>query len=124
MAAIAIFEHDALMRALMTEWLTAEGYAVTGASGDEAPAPSSVGAVVVDVFMPRQRGADQVRAARAAYPGVPIVAISGQFRPGVRCEGSTAGALGADRVVAKPFDRQTLLHAVCSLIGPPVVAAT
>lgn len=32
----------------------------------------------------------------------------------------TAEALGAGRVVAKPFSRETLLEAVRSVIGPPI----
>lgn len=123
MAGIAIFEGDAPVRRLMTEWLTGEGYHVTNASADDARSIDGIVLIVVDLFMPRRFAAEQLQKARTAYPGVPIVAISGQFGAGVRCEGPAARALGVERVVAKPFDRRTLLHAVRSVTGPPIVAA-
>jgi CheY-like chemotaxis protein len=54
---------------------------------------------------------------------VPIIAVSAQFRSGVRCQGPAARELGVERIVAKPFDREVLLGAVRSVIGPPIVAA-
>jgi DNA-binding response OmpR family regulator len=123
MPGIAIIEHDALMRALITEWLAAEGYdVIDGSRGDGAASNVDVDVVIVDVYMPRALGVERLREARGAYPGVPIVAISAQFRAGVSCEGSAARALGVDRVVAKPFDRAALVHAVRSVTGPPVAA--
>ena len=50
-----------------------------------------------------------------------IIATSAQFRLGVDGAGSAARALGVERVIAKPFSREALLHAVRSVIGLPVV---
>jgi two-component system chemotaxis response regulator CheY len=79
--------------------------------------------VIVDVYMPRALGVERLRSARRAYPGVPIIATSGQFRAGLDCAGSTAQALGVDRVIAKPFGRNALLDAVRSVIGLRVLNA-
>jgi DNA-binding response OmpR family regulator len=117
---IAIIEDDGLMRALMTEWLVAEGYCVTAASG--APPCETADAVIVDLYMPRRLAAARLQASRTAHPGASIIAVSAQFGPGVRCEGPTARALGVDRVIAKPFGRQALVDAVRSVVGPPVLA--
>jgi DNA-binding response OmpR family regulator len=127
---IFVIEDDALLRSLLVEWLTAEGYRVS--SGDAgAGAPNSdlvavsisdearVQLLIVDVFMPRGHGIDRLRSARTAHPGVPLIAISGQFDPGVGAAGAAAAALRVDRVVAKPFERETMLDAVRSLIGKP-----
>jgi len=122
MSGIAIIEDDAQMRSLLTEWLTAEGYRVNGVSGGHALARGPADVVIVDVYMPRHLGVERLRSARADYPGMPIIAISGQFRPDVECAGPAAKALGVERVIAKPFKREALLDAVRSLIGQPLVA--
>jgi CheY-like chemotaxis protein len=116
MSRIAIIEDDALMRALMAEWLTAGGHQIVE-SAPAASAASPVDLVIVDVYMPRNLGAEALCLARAAYPGAPIIAISGQFHPGLRCAGPAAEALGVERVMAKPFDREALLEAVRSILA-------
>src|SRR5690348_11242108 len=119
MADIVIIEEDALMRSLLIEWLTADGYRVSEAVDDEVESHAHTDLVIVDVCMPRNADNIRLRLARAAYPGVPTIAISAQFCTGVRRTGGTARALGVDRVLAKPFAREELLHAVRSVIGPP-----
>jgi DNA-binding response OmpR family regulator len=121
MSRIAIIEQDLLMHSLLAEWLTAEGYRVHGLADDNAQTPPLVDLVIVDVYMPRDLAAERLRSARRAYPSVPIIAISGQFRAGLDCAGPTAQALGVDRVIAKPFGRKALLDAVRSVIGLPVL---
>lgn len=121
MSRIVIIEDDPLMRSLLAEWLTAEGYVVESVAGDKARPSPSVDLVIVDVYMPRWLGVERLRSARRAYPGVPIIASSGQFRAGLDCAGPAAQALGVERVMAKPFSRETLLDAVRSVIGLRVV---
>ena len=121
MSRIVIIEDDPLMRSLLAEWLTAEGYCVESVAGDNAQPSPSVDLVIVDVYMPRCLGVERLRSARRTYPGVPIIASSGQFRAGLDCAGPAAQALGVERVMAKPFSRETLLDAVRSLIGLPAV---
>ena len=121
MSRIVIIEDDPLMRSLLAEWLTAEGYGVESVAGDKAQPSPSVDLVIVDVYMPRCLGVERLRSARRTYPGVPIIASSGQFRAGLDCAGPAAQALGVERVMAKPFSRETLLDAVRSVIGLRVV---
>jgi DNA-binding NarL/FixJ family response regulator len=115
--AILIIEEDALMRSLLLEWLSAT-YHVTGAVArpDEA---ARADLVIIDVHMPRDRGVEQLRCLRREHPRAAIIAISGQFCRGLACSGAAARSLGVDAVIAKPCNRQTLLDAVRSLIGPP-----
>lgn len=120
MADVVIIEEDALMRSLLAEWLTAEGYRVSEAVDTDADSPARADLVIVDIHMPRHGGVERLRLARCAYPGIPIIAISTQFRPGVSCTGLAARALGVDGVIAKPFAREELLHSVQSVIGPPI----
>jgi DNA-binding response OmpR family regulator len=128
---IFVIEEDRLLRSLLVEWLTAEGYRVNVANGADTAMPGAGGAAVstsdqskvqlliVDVFMPRGHGVERLRTARCAHPGVPVIAISGQFDPGIGAAGAAAAALNVDRVVAKPFEREAMLDAVRSLIGRP-----
>jgi DNA-binding response OmpR family regulator len=120
MADVVIIEEDALMRSLLAEWLTAEGYRVSGTGDDDARPHPRVDLVIVDVYMPRNEGVERLRSARTAYPCTPIIAISTQFRPGVACMGVAARTLGVEGVIAKPLAREDLLRSVRSVIGPPV----
>ena len=118
MAGIIIIEEDKLMRGLLMEWLSAEGYAVRAASPDDAQTRNGADLVIVDVYMPRHNGARRLRAVKAAYPETPLIAISGQFRPGLAGSCSAVKALGVQHALAKPFSRRELIAAVHSVIGP------
>jgi CheY-like chemotaxis protein len=117
MSSIVIIEQDKLMRELLMEWLSAEGHSVRAAAPGAAPTPDKADLVIVDVYMPRHEGAKTLRAVKAAYPATPLIAISGQFRPGLVGSCTAAEALGVHQVVAKPFTRHDLLAAVEDVIG-------
>ena len=115
---IVIIEEDKLMRELLVEWLSAEGYSVREAAPGDAQGPAKADVVIVDVYMPRYEGANRLRAVKAAYPETPLIAISGQFRSGLVGSCIAAAALGVRQVIAKPFTRRDLLAAVHGVIGP------
>ena len=119
MLGIVIIEQDPLIRSLLVEWLTEDGHRVHAASGHDGQRLSDADLLIVDVYMPRNLGSAHVRAAKHTYPGVPIIAISAQFHAGLDCAGPIARALGVDHVIAKPFGREALRHAVRSTIGSP-----
>jgi CheY-like chemotaxis protein len=118
MPRIVIIEEDKLMRELLVEWLSAEGYSVRAAAPGDARVPDDADLLIVDVYMPRREGANRLRAVKAAYPEAPLIAISGQFRSGLFGSCTAAAALGVRQVIAKPFSRRDLLAAVHSVIGP------
>jgi DNA-binding NtrC family response regulator len=115
---IVIYEQDDLMRALLEEWLRNAGYRVHGAGSQSTPADNVV-LVIVSLYMPKHAGGRLVDEIRAAYPGTPVVAISGQFRSGLSTAGATAQTLGVAQVIAKPLTREALLATVRAMIGPP-----
>jgi CheY-like chemotaxis protein len=115
---IVIIEEDKLMRELLVEWLSAEGYSVRTTAPGDAQVPDRGELVIVDVYMPRHEGANRLRAVKAAYPETPLIAISGQFRPGLFGSCSAAATLGVRQVIAKPFTRRDLIAAVHGVIGP------
>ncbi len=118
MSSIVIIEEDDLMRGLLTEWLTAAGYAVLGQAPGAAALGRSADLVIVNLYMPRQAGADVVRSVQQAHPGTPVIAISAQFRAGLDSSWWAARALGVRQLIAKPFTRSDLLRAVQAVIGP------
>jgi CheY-like chemotaxis protein len=118
MSSIVIIEEDRLIRGLLVEWLRAEGYPVRTATSGDPQAPDKADLVIVDVYMPRHEGAQKLRAVKAAHPETPVIAISGQFRPGLVGSCTAADALGVRQVIAKPFLRRDLLAAVHSVLGP------
>jgi CheY-like chemotaxis protein len=118
MSAIVVIEEDTLMRGLLVEWLSAEGYAVRASASGDAPVADAADLVIVDVYMPRDKGAQRLGAIKAAHPQTPMIAISGQFRPGLAGPCTAADTLGVRQVIAKPFSRRDLLAAVRGVIGP------
>jgi DNA-binding response OmpR family regulator len=118
MSGIVIIEEDQLIRGLLVEWLSAAGYSVSPEAPTDGELEDNADLVIVDVYMPRKGGASTLRAAEAAHPGVPLIAISSQFRPGLVGSCTAAEALGVRQVIAKPFSRSDVLAAVRSVIGP------
>jgi CheY-like chemotaxis protein len=110
---IVIYEEDYLTRALLQEWLSQAGYRVRVGRSHDADL------VILNVYMPKQTGAQWVRDIQAAHPDTPIIAISGQFRSGLCAGGATAQTLGVGQVIAKPLIRADLLEAVRGMIGAP-----
>lgn len=119
MSGVVIYEENYLMRALLKEWLSQAGYRVREGSVHGQQPAGTADLVITNVYMPKQAGVQQVRRVQAAYPGTPVIAISGQFSSGVPGEGTTAQLLGVQRVLAKPLNRGDLLDAVRAIIGAP-----
>ncbi len=117
MSDIVVIEEDALMRGLLVEWLSADGYRVRAPMPGEPAGSEAADLVIVDVYMPRQEGAARLQAIKAAHPHAALIAISGQFRTGLAGACATAKALGVRQVIAKPFSQRDLLTAVHGVIG-------
>ena len=116
---IVIYEEDYLTRTLLRDWLTKAGYRVHLGTLREASRNWKADLVIVSIFMPKQAGALLVRDIEKAHPGTPLIAISGQFRPGLSACGTTAQSLGVQLVIAKPLFHRDLLEAVRGIIGKP-----
>jgi DNA-binding response OmpR family regulator len=116
---IVIYEEDYLTRALLQEWLSQAGYRVRVGRSHDADLDRPADLVILNVYMPKQAGAQWVRDIQAAHPDTPIIAISGQFRSGLCAGGATAQTLGVRQVIAKPLIRADLLEAVRGMIGAP-----
>ena len=115
MSTIALYEDNDLMRGLILEWLSEAGYQAGAPVGAGEPADL----VIASVSMPRDTGAARVAQILARHPGVPVIALSAQFRLGLSDKGPTAESLGVRQVIAKPLSRDELLKAVRAIIGAP-----
>jgi DNA-binding NarL/FixJ family response regulator len=113
---IRIIGVDRAMFDLLTEWLTAEGYAVANGSTDDHAKRAPAAVAIVDIPYARQGGRDAVQRVAAQYPGIRILALSATFFSNVRCGGNCANALGADGVLPKPVARDDLIAAIRNLV--------
>jgi DNA-binding response OmpR family regulator len=118
-SAIVLIEPNQSIRGLITEWLTSAGYVVRPEYPNHGADDGDVAAIIVDLYMPRESGAQIIRAVQRAYPGKPVIATSAQFRPGLAHSDAAARELGARRLVPKPFGRTDLLDAVRAAIDQP-----
>jgi DNA-binding response OmpR family regulator len=71
--------------------------------------------VVTDIIMPDQEGLGTIMAIRKECPRAKIIAISGGGRMGNLDLLKVARELGADDVIAKPFDPEMLLNRIARL---------
>ena len=113
---IVIYEEDLLTRTLLEEWLREAGYGVRVGNRCSPGADAPCDLVILSVFMPKHGGAQCVRGIQEAHPDTPVIAISGQFLPGLSADGATAQKLCVRQVVAKPLMRQELLESVRGII--------
>lgn len=78
----------------------------------------TVDLIVTDIYMPDGDGLEVIRARRAKWPEVPIVAMSGMG--GARDMLKVARLMGACQTLRKPFSKEQLLAAVGAAIqGSP-----
>lgn len=111
---VALCEPDALLRALLEEWLHRAGFEPVRCT---AAAPvKNVALVVADVAAPRDDGASYMAVLRQRFPHARVLAISAQFIPRPYGSSSAAVELGADAVLAKPFAAKAFIDAVQSLV--------
>ena len=113
--AVLAVDDEPDIRLLIELLLRQEGYLVqTAATGEEAlaaieHAPPDL--VLLDIFLPGMSGwqvAERLRDA-GLLPGLPVLMLSAHTDPGAP---NRAADLGCRGFVAKPFDPDSLVHAV------------
>jgi DNA-binding response OmpR family regulator len=111
-ARVLLIDDDIFVRDAMALGLGDAGYDVVTAPGAAAGFDIAnrelVDAIVTDMNMPGAGGAELIAEARACWPDLPIVAISGAAIMDGRSTAEMARDLGADATLIKPFRAREL----------------
>lgn len=117
---ILVIDDEPAVRYAVTRILETKGYEVsTAADGVRGMSQFHLwhpDLVVTDLIMPEQEGMQTIKQIRQADPAVKILAISGGGRLVNVDFLQVARRLGADEILAKPFDSVELLSTVRRLL--------
>jgi two-component system OmpR family response regulator len=113
---VLLVDDDAEIRALLSEYLTREGFAVTavpdGRSMDEALEDTRFDIAVLDLMLPGEDGVTLCKRLRAKSI-LPVIMLTARGEEADRITGLEAGA---DDYLAKPFNPRELLARVHSVL--------
>lgn len=120
MARILVVDDDPHFLDSLALLLQTSGHqTLTAANGDaalKALATEAPDAIVTDLYMPEKDGVELIIEVRRRFPGLPIIATSGQFHPSFDLL-QMARTLGANRIVPKPFRRADICQAIESALS-------
>jgi DNA-binding response OmpR family regulator len=121
MARVLVIDDNLLMRKMLRLLLEEDGYEVVEAANGRVGTALCVEkppqVVLTDMLVPQQDGLETIRALRQADPQVKIIAMSARGYSMTTDDVSYATeALGALRVLAKPFSCVELLDAVDTVL--------
>jgi len=121
MARVLVIDENLLMRKLLRLLLEEEGHevveATSGRAGTKLLEEQLPQVVLTDLPLPQPEGLATIRALHQADPHVKIIAMFAKGCHMTLDVGSCAvEALGALRVLAKPFSRQELLGVVDTML--------
>src|SRR5579863_411808 len=113
---LLVVDDDARLRALLSRYLTEQGFRVTTA-GDSAEARQSLASLafdllVLDVMMPGETGLSLTRSLRADSR-IPILLLTAMAEPEDRINGLE---VGADDFLAKPFEPRELVLRIRNIL--------
>lgn len=116
---VLVVDDNPDIRGFIEVLLEGAGYEVACAGdGDEALGllrERGADIVITDLFMPERDGLETIQALKRHFPGIGVVAISGDRRTAGEVDYlSVAEVAGADCVLRKPFSSQALFEAVRS----------
>lgn len=123
MPRILVIDDESLIRSTVVTILTREGFSVEEASDGEAGIAmfhtNPPDLVITDIFMPNKDGIEIVMELKRSYPRTKIIAMTGGGQTRMMEIASAAKLLGADHILHKPFESESLLEAVNAALGTP-----
>ena len=116
---VCVVDDDEYVRITLCAALSYAGFATVpakdGAAALDAIARSNAAIAIVDLIMPGKEGVETIMEAKARFPNLKIVAITGGGSIGANDLLSLAREVGADEVMAKPIRNADLVTAVVRL---------
>ncbi|MBI2978458.1 MAG: response regulator [Rhodospirillales bacterium] len=121
MARVLLIEDEELVRVSLRRVLEGQGHEVfEAADGEEGVAEfrsmakvfKASDVVITDILMPVKDGHDTITEIKEITPNAKIIAISGGGNVNPKVFLDISSALGADRVLSKPFSTEEFLDAV------------
>jgi CheY-like chemotaxis protein len=127
MATILIADDDPVLREIASEMLRSTNHAaVLAEDGLEVLRlldGITVDVLVTDMLMPNMDGVEVIMAARAKYPALKVLAISGGGSVGASYMLHMAKVLGADAILEKPLKLDTFIGAIRDLLEDQIVGS-
>ena len=121
MPRILVIDDEPLVRSTVVMILTREGFSVEeasdGAAGIAMCDKHLPDVVITDIFMPNRDGIEVVMELNRSCPRTKIIAMTGGGQTRMMEIASPAKLLGADHILHKPFERDSLLAAVNAVLG-------
>jgi DNA-binding response OmpR family regulator len=119
---ICLIDDDVMVLDATAVGLRDAGYLVLTAPGAAAGLDliqrTGADAIITDMNMPGTSGAQLIAEARASWPTMPIIAISGSVTADGGSMLDEARALGADALLSKPFRIAHLKTVLDQLLAP------
>lgn len=121
MKRILIIDDDLNMRETLRDILSGGKYEITitsdGREGISLHKQQAFDLIITDIIMPDMDGIEVIIELKKNHPETKIIAISGGGYYFADDYLETARALGADKVIEKPFENKELTDTVHHLIG-------
>jgi len=124
MPRILVIDDEQLLRSTVVMILTRAGFTVEEASDGQAGIamfhknPPDI--VLTDIFMPNRDGIEIIKELKHSSPLTKIIAMTGGGKLRMMEIASAAHVLGADYVLDKPFDSESLLTAINAVLVTPL----
>ena len=123
MPRILLVDDDDLFRTMLRRKLVNLGHEVrearNGKEAEKSFEQETPDLVITDLVMPEKEGLETIRDLRRRHPGVRIIAMSGGGRIDPLDYLQIAKAMGAARVLPKPFADEDLVEAIEEVLTPP-----
>lgn len=123
MPRILVIDDEQLLRSTVVTILMRAGFSVEEASDGQAGIAmfrkNTPDVVLTDIFMPNRDGLEIIKELKHSSPGTKIIAMTGGGSQRMMEMASAAKVLGADHVLDKPFENETLLAAINAVLESP-----